>query len=349
MKTGQLRFGLVGYGAWGQCHAGAIQATDGAELGGVAVPSRESRDRAVTDHPQAFVTSDYRELVERDDIDVIDIVLPSHLHFEVAEAALQTGKHVLLEKPMALQVSECQRLNTMASDRNLQLAVGHELRLSSLWAGVHSLIQEGVIGDPLYCLVELSRRPYRQGASGWRYDIGRVGSWILEEPIHFFDLARWYLESVGEPQSVYATASSAQQGHPELHDNFSAIMHFPEGAYAVVTQTLAAFEHHQTAKVTGTKGAIWASWSGAQDRTRHPDFSLRVFDGETVETRTFDRVTGEIFELEDQMARMVASIRGDEALHATGQDGMWSTALCIAAARSIEESRRVGIDEILKT
>ena len=91
MKTGQLRFGLVGYGAWGQCHAGAIQATDGAELAGVAVPSRESRDRAVTDHPQAFVTSDYRELVERDDIDVIDIVLPSHLHECIHRAVPPVG------------------------------------------------------------------------------------------------------------------------------------------------------------------------------------------------------------------------------------------------------------------
>ena len=107
-----------------------------------------------------------------------------------------------------------------------------------------------------------------------------MGSWILEEPIHFFDFARWYLASAGEPQTVYATSNSRQPGHPELRDNFSAIVNFANGAYAVVSQTLAAFEHHQTVKVTGTKGALWASWSGAMDRTLHPTFSLRAFDGE---------------------------------------------------------------------
>ena len=176
--------------------------------------------------------------------------------------------------------AECDDLIRLAREHNRVFAVGHELRLSSLWGKVKELIDAGFVGEPLYVLIELSRRPYRQGSENWRYDINRVGSWILEEPIHFFDLARWYLSAAGEPQAVYATSNSRQPGHPELKDNFSAIVHFPRGAYAVISQTLAAFEHHQTVKVTGTKGALWASWSGAMDRTLHPTFSLRAFDGE---------------------------------------------------------------------
>lgn len=347
MNGSPLRFGLVGFGAWGQCHAGAVAATAGATLAGIAVPSSDSRQRAAESFPDAFVTADYRELVSRDDIDVVDIVLPSFLHFEVAQAALSAGKHVLLEKPMTLSVAECRRLNELAAEHEVRLAVGHELRLSSLWGEVRNMIARGVIGEPQYCLVELSRRPYRQGASGWRYDINRVGSWVLEEPIHFFDLARWYLTEAGDPVSLYATANSRQPDHPELHDNFSAIVHFDQGAYAVVTQTLSAFEHHQTAKVTGTRGAIWASWSGAQDRTRHPEFSLRVFDGESVETVRLDKVTGEIFELEDQMARMVESIRDGVPLHSTGADGLWSVAMCLAAEKSVDEKRIVLMSEVL--
>ncbi|MGI9465727.1 MAG: Gfo/Idh/MocA family protein, partial [Rubripirellula sp.] len=181
----------------------------------------------------------------------------------------------------------------------------------------------------------------------WRYDIDRVGSWILEEPIHFFDLARWYLEAAGQPESIYATANSRQTDHPELHDNFSAVMHFTGGAYAVVSQTLAAFEHHQTIKITGTKGALWASWSGAMDRTRHPTFSLRAFNGGEVVNVSIDKPTGELFELEDQIARMVDAIRNNVPLHCSAQDGRWSVAMCLAAEASVKVGAKVSMSDYL--
>src|SRR5262245_47640423 len=156
----------------------------------------------------------------------------------------------------------------------------------------------------MYCLIELWRRPYRLGSEGWRYDINRVGDWILEEPIHFFDLARWYLSpSAGDPISVYAAASAKRDDHPELHDNFSAILHFPRGRYAVISQTLAAWEHHQTAKLTGTSGAIWASWRGPMDRTFEPTFSLKIQRGDgPVEQVEISKPSGEVYELVDEVA-----------------------------------------------
>src|SRR5438067_608897 len=82
--------------------------------------------------------------------------------------------------------------------------------------------------------------------------------------------ARGYFAAAGNPVSVYAAANGKRPDRPELHDNFSAVVRFPGGRYAVVSQTLAAWEHHQTAKITGTGGAVWASWSGAMDRTFEP-------------------------------------------------------------------------------
>jgi myo-inositol 2-dehydrogenase/D-chiro-inositol 1-dehydrogenase len=254
---------------------------------------------------------------------------------------------VLLEKPMALSLTECDDLIRIARERKRVFAVGHELRLSSLWGRVKEMIDAGFVGDPLYALVELSRRPYRQGSNNWRYDISRVGSWILEEPIHFFDFARWYLSAAGEPQSVYATSNSRQPGHPELKDNFSAIVNFANGAYAVVSQTLAAFEHHQTVKVTGTKGALWASWSGAMDRTLHPTFSLRAFDGENVQEIKIDKITGEVFELEDQMAMLVKAIREGGRLSCSAEDGRWSVAMCLAAQQSVDRGEPVTIRDVV--
>ena len=338
-----LGFGLIGFGAWGRFHADAIAKTRDAELRAIAVRSEASQQAAREAFPRAHVCADYRELLARPDIAAVDIVVPSHLHHEIASATLSAGKHLLLEKPMALSLAECDDLIGLARKRQCVFAVGHELRLSSLWGKAKELIDSGFIGEPKDALVELSRRPYRLGSDSWRYDISRVGSWILEEPIHFFDLARWYLSSLGDPTTIYAAASSRQPGHEELKDNFSAIVHFPNGGYAVVSQTLAAFEHHQTVKVTGTKGAIWAAWSGALDRTLHPTFSLRAFDGEQVQEVKIDKITGEVFELEDQMAMLVGAIRDGERLSCTAEDGRWSVAMCLAAQESVESGQPVAI------
>jgi myo-inositol 2-dehydrogenase / D-chiro-inositol 1-dehydrogenase len=346
MKSGPLQFGLIGFGAWGRCHAKAIAKTTGAFLTAISAPSKATCAAARDAFPQACVFADYRDLLAIDEIDIVDIVVPSHMHHEIASAALAAGKHVLLEKPMALSLADCDNLLRLARERKRILAVGHELRLSSLWGKIKELISARFVGDPLYVLIELSWRPYRQGSGDWRYDIARVGSWILEEPIHFFDLARWYLQAAGEPQSVYATSNSRQPDHPELNDNFSAIVHFPAHAYAVISQTLAAFEHHQTVKVTGTKGALWASWSGAMDRTLHPTFSLRAFDGEQVQEIKIDKITGEVFELEDQMAMLVRAIREGAALSCSADDGRRSVAMCVAAQQSVDCGQPVAISDI---
>ena len=69
------------------------------------------------------VYADYRELIVRDDIDVVDVVLPSHLHFEVAKAALMAGKHVLLEKPMTVNLADCDELIQLAKKNQRLLAI----------------------------------------------------------------------------------------------------------------------------------------------------------------------------------------------------------------------------------
>ncbi len=340
-----VRFGLIGYGAWGGHHARAIATTEGAELVAIAARSEKSCSIARKDHPAAQVYDDYRTLLERERLDVVDVVLPTYLHYEVAKAVLESGRHLLLEKPMALRVAECDELISLARARDKRLAIGHELRLSSLWGKVKEMIDAGAIGRPLYLLIELWRRPYRSGAEGWRYDIHRVGNWILEEPIHFFDLARWYLAGAGEPVSVFARANSKQQGHPELQDNFSALLTFAGGEYAVISQTLAAFEHHQVAKLTGTGGALWASWRGALDRDFHPHFSLQYHDGVKTETIPISKTSGEVYELEEEIAMMVRAVRDGGPIAATGTDGRWSVALCLAAQHSVNRGQLVSVSD----
>lgn len=248
---------------------------------------------------------------------------------------------------MALRIEDCLAIVRLAKERGLQLAVGHELRVSSLWGEIKNIIDRGVIGSPQYVLVELLRKPYRLGASGWRYDRERVGSWVLEEPIHFFDLARWYLQSAGEPVELYARGNSRDPSRPDLYDNFSAMFSYANGAYAVVSQTLAAFEHHQTVKVTGTKGAIWAGWSGVMDRTLEPTSFLKVFDGAKLEEVKIEKHAGEVYELRTQIDRCVLMARGEAAPVATGNDGAWSTALCLIAEESIRLNRVLPVGQLI--
>ena len=102
MSEKPVRFGLVGFGAWGGHHANAITVTKDAELVAIAAHSPASVERAKEAYPDAAVYADYRELIARDDLDIVDVVVPSYLHHEVAMAVLTGGKHLLLEKPPRL-------------------------------------------------------------------------------------------------------------------------------------------------------------------------------------------------------------------------------------------------------
>lgn len=347
MTTTPIRFGLIGYGLFGAHHARAVAALPGAELRAIAVPSEASRGAAEAAHPQAAIYADYHELLARDDIDAVSVVVPNRWHYEVGRAVLQSERHLLLEKPMALSLADCDELIAMAARHELVLAIGHELRVSSLWGGVKKLIQDGAIGQPRAALVELSRFPYRQGSGGWRYDKERVGSWILEEPIHFFDLARWYMEGSGEPTTLYAKANHRQVDAPDLHDHFTATIGFEDGGYAVVVQSLSAFEHHQMVKVSGTEGTIWAQWSAADARSAQPTFSLRYGLADRITDVPFEKSTGELLELADEVAAFVQAIQTGQRPPCTGTDGRWSALLCLAAAESIGQQRELRLEDYI--
>src|SRR4051812_11400598 len=142
-RMNKLRLGLIGYGAWGSHHARAIAEAGNTELIAIAARSAETQAAAREKHPGGHVCGDWRELLARPDIDAVDVVLPTDLHYEVARGVLEAGKHLLLEKPMAPSIAQCDELIALAQARRLRLAIGHELRLSSLWGKVKELIAAG--------------------------------------------------------------------------------------------------------------------------------------------------------------------------------------------------------------
>jgi len=327
-RRGCHRVLLVGYGAWGRHHAEAIAATEGLELAGICAAGEASRQAARERFPGAAVTGDYHELLAG--VDAVDIVLPTDLHCQAAEAALAAGKHVLLEKPMALTPAECDRL--IAAARGKTLYVGHEFRLSTQWGRMRELITEGAIGRPLYCTIDLWRFPYRLGAGGWRWNAPRVGSWILEEPIHFFDLACWWMDA--EPVSVYARGTRLASSPEGLWDNLTAVVGFAGGGHATVTQTLAAAEHHLAAKVVGEAGALLAFWDGEMDRTTRPRAVLKLCRGRALEDLPL-AASGEFFELRAEMERFAEVCRGANVPPITIEEAARAVKICYAAEESI--------------
>ena len=337
-----LRIGLIGYGLWGRHHAQAIVKAPGAALAAIACAGAESAAVARADFPGVPIFRGYWELLGLVDVDAVDVVVPNHLHAEIGVAALEAGKDVLLEKPMALSAAECDRLNKAATRRGRVLTIGHELRLSAQWGRVKTILDQGEIGEPLYALVSLFRFPYRRGSGGWRYAAEQVGSWTLEEPVHFFDLLMWYFERRGDPTSVLAVGSAKERG-PGMQDNFSAVIRWPGGLYGLVTHTLGGFEHHQVLEVVGREGSLRTWWSGTMDRTLHPTFELKVQrrGREACETVAIP-ASGELFELEEELQQVVRGFRERRPI-VSGAEARKRVILCVEAERSLAEGREVAL------
>lgn len=337
-----MRFGSIGFGAWGKYHAEAIRKAPGATLAAIACASDASVRAAKTMYPQATVYADWRQLLADGSIDAVDVVVPNDLHAAIAIAALDAGKDVLLEKPMAGNVEECNLIVEAVRRTGRVLSVGHEFRLSAQWGTIKRLLDSGEIGQPLYGMVSLFRFPYRRGAGGWRYERARVGSWILEEPIHFFDLLMWWFEGCGEPESVQGFGNSKNRA-PGMYDNCSAVLRWPGGTYAVVTQTLAGFEHHHVVELVGSEGSIRSWWSGAMDRTTEPKHHLSVQCRGRTECQVIEhKPSGEVFELEEQLAAIVKAFRARRPL-VSAEEARRRIVVCLAAERSLVEGRAIDL------
>lgn len=331
-----IGLGLIGFGAWGECHARAIQRTEGCELRGIVARSETTRKKASS--TGIAVYGSILDLVKRSDIDAVDIVVPNYLHETAALAAIQHGKHVLLEKPMSTSIESCDRILEAAHKAGVHLLIGHEMRFSPMYATIHRLIEGGKLGEPRYLLIDLWRRPYRSGSDGWRLDPARVGNWILEEPVHLFDAAAWYLDRHGEPQSVYATGNrrQADSQHTNTDDNFTAIIRYANGAYAVISHSLCAVEHHMSIKIFGDKATLRAEWHAELDRSEHPNFSLEISEGDRMTPVAMPGTPGELFELQEEIGAFVRAIRDGSPLPITPEEGRRAVALCMQAVRSLE-------------
>jgi myo-inositol 2-dehydrogenase / D-chiro-inositol 1-dehydrogenase len=324
------RVALAGFGAWGLMHARAIEAIDDAEVVAILVRSEASRAAAAQAVPAARLFDRYEQLLEIDGVDVVNVLLPNHLHAEAAVAALEAGRHVLLEKPLGLSLTQCDAVADASRRTGRLVAVNHELRVSRQWGLVQERIARGDIGEVRHQHLSLFRKAFRTGAGGWRYDRERVGSWVLEELVHFIDLVLWYGERGGMPASV--TAFGGNRSQP-LSDHFTMVLEWADGATAVLNQCLGGFEHHTVLEVAGSDGALRTWWSGTMDRTTTPSFDLRLRSG-TSDAQTLPiPLSGEVFELEENLRQAYAGFAEGRSVMPPDA-ARRSVAVALAAERS---------------
>lgn len=333
-----MRIGLAGFGAWGRLHAQVYARLPGAELAAIFCHGDATAEAAASAHPEAVLVRSFEDLVALP-LDVVAITAPNHLHARYAVEALRAGRHVILEKPLGTTLAECDAVLAAARESGRKVAVNHELRVSQQWRQVREIIAGGEIGRVTHQHLSLFRRPFRPGSGGWRQDQARVGSYSLEELVHFVDLVMWYAQENGLPERVTARASNASA----MPQTLSALLDWPDGSTALVTQCLAGFQHHSLLEIAGSAGAIRTSWSGAFDRTEHPSFSLWVqASGENDAAERAIAFSGELFELEQNIARALASFAGaPETLRLV--EARNAVALCLA----IDEAGRTGQPTLL--
>lgn len=213
-----LRVGFVGTG-WAERVQIPLFRLGGLTAQAICSGNPENARRAAAQTAVPEVYADWQALIAAPTVDIVSIVTPPHLHAPIAIAALQAGKHVICEKPTALNVAEAEAMFAAAQAAPNQLAIiDHELRFNPARAKLRQLLREGYVGTIL--TIHLDRLggeklnpdlPWR-----WQDDAARGGGMLGALGSHLFDLARWL---VGRIEGVSAQLQTAHLLRTAAHDN----------------------------------------------------------------------------------------------------------------------------------
>jgi predicted dehydrogenase len=149
MTERPVRVAVLGAGAWARhAHLPGYRRDSRCKVVAIADPNRALAEQAASDFGIPVIGRDHRDVVGRDDIDLVDVCTPSATHFELSMAALEAGKHVLCEKPVAFDYLETLRAAAVARERKLKTRLGFTFRFSPAMQYMKALTDEGFIGRP---------------------------------------------------------------------------------------------------------------------------------------------------------------------------------------------------------
>jgi predicted dehydrogenase len=216
--------GLIGLGQIGQVHAAGIRRAPGARLAAVADTAPERLEPFVAAGVRAY--RDAGELIADSQVGTVSVCLPHHLHFPVARQAIRAGKNVLVEKPLAIGLDQCQELVDAAATAGVALGVSHNQVFYAPHAEAKRLIDTGAIGRPVLIRLRLGMGP---AWGGWRDSPAQAGGGLLfDAGVHRLYLALFFF---GPVRGIHAVLDAPRQ----RSETFAvAILEFESGALGVI-------------------------------------------------------------------------------------------------------------------
>jgi UDP-N-acetyl-2-amino-2-deoxyglucuronate dehydrogenase len=331
-----MRFAVVGCGRIAPRHLQSLRDLPCARTVAVA-DVIESRAARLAKEYDATPYTDYRRMLERDDIDVVNICTPSGLHAQMGIDALQAGKHVIVEKPMALSLADADRLIDTAAATGRKLCVVLQNRYNPPMQDLRRVVDEGRLGRVLLGNATVRwYRPQEYYEDGWHGTWALDGGALMNQSIHHIDALQWLM---GPAQSVFAyTGTLAHQ--MEAEDAGVATIRFAEGRLGVVEGSTLTYPENLEGSVAlfGECGSVKVGGTALNRKV------LWKIAGELEHERTLLRreevdppsVYG--YSHQAVIADMVEAIRNDRPSRTHGLEGRRSVALVLA----MYESARTG-------
>jgi predicted dehydrogenase len=331
-----VRFGLIGCGRVAPRHAQSLRELEGARLVAVADVKESRADRFALEYGAEAYT-DYRRMLDREDLNVVSICTPSGLHAGMAIDIMQAGKHVIVEKPMALDLADAARMIATADATGRKLCVVLQNRYNPPMQELKQAVDAARLGRLL--LGNATVRWYRTQEyyeDEWHGTWAMDGGALMNQSIHHIDALQWVM---GEPESVF-TYSGTLAHRMEAEDVGVAVIRFRGGALGVVEGStvtypenlegsVAVFGEYGSLKVGGTalnRKAIWK----LRDALEHERETLTrdEMDPSSVYGQSHKAV----------IADMISAVREDRPPQTHGREGRKSLALVLA----MYESARTG-------
>ena len=337
-----IRFGLVGCGAISTQHVEAIRASGGAEL--VAVASAE-RAKECGERWGVPWTTDVDELLARADIDAVAICTPSGTHAAIALAALGRGKHVVVEKPLALTVADADGVIAEGRRAGRLVVTISQRRFEPVMRALKAAVTAGAFGRLALVITEgLYQRPqsYYYSAA-WRGTRALDGGVLMNQAIHMIDLVRW----IGGPVESVA-GHVATIGHTmEAEDTATVSLRFASGALGAIIATTCAtpefapelriYGDRGHARIVGEEATEWSVAAGASIQPPDRTGRLEPDAGSLAPATWGTDASGHI----RQYADLVEAVRTGRAPAITGEDGRAALQIVTAAYEASETGRAI--------
>ena len=240
-----MNFGIIGYGTIARTHAQVIEGLPDAKLAAIATRSPVKARAAGERHACAFYT-DYREMLKRDDIDIVTICTPASLHLPMALDAAAAGKHCIVEKPIEINVERSQRVIEAFDRRGLTLSVIFQHRFDPASQALKDAVGRGAFGRLNYGAAKTiwfrDEDYYR--ATEWRGAWnGDGGGALMNQAIHSIDLLQYLM---GPVEAVCGKYDTLYHREIETEDIGAALLRFKSGAIGVIEGMTLAYPGRQS-------------------------------------------------------------------------------------------------------